>query len=266
MLVSITNVSSELLKSLESSETIKVHSVFNSGVNIKTKDRLIYVGHRDGPSSINIMLAQLVNLKEIKVDDLLSYRDKQLTFNSINLVLDLSNAHQLNYQLSEGKLNFNSKRSVLRIVHEYNFISGFDKNIASLIDYLTPMYEKDCNKCLNYLFGRGIGLTPSGDDFIVGLLAYHSVEPFLSKRFIEELTNKVVLNQTTDISISYLQDALKGLFSREVLDLFEAMKADGEVIKHIYAISNFGHSSGIDTLSGICAAILWSNNQGENNE
>lgn len=109
---------------------------------------------------------------------------------------------------------------------------------------------------LSSIIGLGIGLTPSGDDFLCGVLAGLILRdctdhPF-STALQEQITQK--LPDTNDISRTFLQCALQGQFSEAVCSLSHA----SDETQLSAAFSSIGHSSGMDTLCGILYALTLS--------
>lgn len=105
---------------------------------------------------------------------------------------------------------------------------------------------------LTRLLGLGTGLTPSGDDFLCGVLAGLQFTGSSGHLFAKHLRAAVKsrLSDTIDISAAFLSCALENQFSLAVNRLYGLPSAD-EILASFSAI---GHSSGIDTLCG----ILWS--------
>lgn len=107
---------------------------------------------------------------------------------------------------------------------------------------------------LGSLVGLGQGLTPSGDDFLVGLLAaFHRALP-LRQEMLASLSQTLrgALTQTNDISSAFLAHAIKGEFSSGIVALLNAQDPDdAEIDRMVSTIAGYGHSSGIDTLCGI---------------
>lgn len=104
------------------------------------------------------------------------------------------------------------------------------------------------------LIGLGKGLTPSGDDFLVGFLSVLwrliSVdhEPLLSLR----TTIRQHSTKTNDISSMFLIKACEGEFSRPIVNLLATKEIDVKRIqKFVGVIMDLGHSSGVDLLCGI---------------
>jgi hypothetical protein len=103
---------------------------------------------------------------------------------------------------------------------------------------------------LSSLVGLGEGLTPSGDDFLYGLLAACSLAVSPVSNSLGQALRSLLpacLNKTNLISAGFLRCAVEGLFSRPVLAL-----AQGTCLSDAQtAFASIGHSSGADTLSGI---------------
>lgn len=104
--------------------------------------------------------------------------------------------------------------------------------------------------------GLGEGLTPSGDDLFVGLLAVlhttgwlHSVLPAsVHQQFLQ-----AVLGKTSDLSAEFLRCALEGDFAEPIVLLVRTLFAPDPCIWQAYAASlaAVGHSSGADAMVGI---------------
>jgi hypothetical protein len=113
-------------------------------------------------------------------------------------------------------------------------------------------------QALGQLAGLGPGLTPSGDDFIVGYLAaLHSrcsCEPLL-RSFLDELTAPLteLAAAANPISRQFLLDALEGDFSESLERLVLAVRADDEprLRESVARLVRTGHSSGTDSLLGV---------------
>ncbi|BDF34173.1 DUF2877 domain-containing protein [Extibacter sp. GGCC_0201] len=108
-------------------------------------------------------------------------------------------------------------------------------------------------RTLSQLIGLGIGLTPSGDDFLCGVLASITLcrlsdHPF-ARCLIAELESH--LSDTNDISATFLRCALQNQFSLAICRLPDLPPAD-EILQSFEAV---GHSSGTDTLCGILYAL-----------
>lgn len=128
------------------------------------------------------------------------------------------------------------------------------------------------------LIGLGIGLTPSGDDFLCGMLAGLIMAGQTESASSKSLRAAVAehLTDTVDVSAAFLRCALEGQFSLAVNRLLvnehvesssdnsqakfnELMTETASAIADVPTITdNFlaiGHSSGTDTLCGIMYAL-----------
>jgi hypothetical protein len=104
--------------------------------------------------------------------------------------------------------------------------------------------------------GLGDGLTPSGDDLLVGLLAVvHATGHLETVLPVSEhycLLQHVYAN-TTDLSVEFLRCALEGHFAEPLALLVRALCADTLADWQEYAavLATVGHSSGIDAMVGV---------------
>ncbi|MEG1491408.1 MAG: DUF2877 domain-containing protein [Oscillospiraceae bacterium] len=104
------------------------------------------------------------------------------------------------------------------------------------------------------LLGLGEGLTPSGDDFLCGMLAATDMlgtkdAQLARASLVREL--RPSLSKTNDISAAFLDCAINGYFSNAVISL--ACGGNAQSVTNDF--SKIGHSSGADTLSGIIFLI-----------
>ncbi|WP_159431592.1 DUF2877 domain-containing protein [Ornithinibacillus halophilus] len=114
-------------------------------------------------------------------------------------------------------------------------------------------------RTLRYFLGRGQGLTPSGDDILVGLLAVHAVTEMFSHTFIKVLSEIVHSESiTTDVSKEYLKYALNKKFSSVVVQIMSDILTDDEenLEQHFTDLVQVGHSSGMDSAFGILIGML----------
>lgn len=108
------------------------------------------------------------------------------------------------------------------------------------------------------VIGRGPGLTPSGDDVLVGVLAVLT-SPWAGDSGAEaarSLTAAIERHAatTTDVSRHLLRQAGSGRFSRPLEELMAALAADAlpvELITAARAVVDIGATSGADTCMGL---------------
>jgi Protein of unknown function (DUF2877) len=115
------------------------------------------------------------------------------------------------------------------------------------------------------LVGLGQGLTPAGDDFLCGFLAAgccRRAAGLARSRLLASFAESVrgLLGQTTDISASFLRDALAGRFSRPLAALAEACSgvSGSDLDDALLRLAAIGHSSGLDAATGFFyGASVW---------
>lgn len=115
---------------------------------------------------------------------------------------------------------------------------------------------------LGELCGLGIGLTPSGDDALVGLIAASTCAGLgarARRRLAGRLRAGRETGRTTETALSSLRLALAGDFSPPVLDLLRALTGAGSSAGNppeadaVDRLAHHGHSSGADLMAGINA-------------
>jgi hypothetical protein len=115
------------------------------------------------------------------------------------------------------------------------------------------------------LIGLGHGLTPSGDDFVGGLLfmSFHlntvyPVERWWTKGDTSKLLERSKL-LTSDISHALLTDLDEGESHASLNELAKELLTDSspfDAAKHVRNITQIGQSSGWDMLTGMLAGLL----------
>jgi len=120
-------------------------------------------------------------------------------------------------------------------------------------DVLTGIAYND----VDALIGRGLGLTPSGDDFLAGVL--YSLHFLKCGGLLEPLSEKInnLLYRTTRLSRHFLKYALAGKWGQTEQDVLFALLTDcgSDLHKAVDNLLAVGSSSGADELSGMIAGI-----------
>lgn len=115
----------------------------------------------------------------------------------------------------------------------------------------------DAAETFNEFVGLGTGLTPSGDDFILGFLAFFHFlkKPPLRSNFIRDIRNKLmnsVSGRTTMVSEVYLNYGLNGQFSETLTAFVQGLFTDDfdELKKKTLQLISIGSTSGVDMIAG----------------
>ena len=109
------------------------------------------------------------------------------------------------------------------------------------------------------LAGLGIGLTPAGDDFIVGaVLAAWIIHPLEIARSLAGEITHVASPWTTSLSAAYLRSAGKGEAGILWHDFFYALTSGNSsaIELQIAKLLSMGHTSGADALAGFVGTFI----------
>jgi hypothetical protein len=134
--------------------------------------------------------------------------------------------------------------------------------IRTLIE-ATRSYQLDDLSALTRLIGLGTGLTPCGDDFLVGYLAglWCTVRDFVERRqFVSKLGQAVIhlSGRTNDISRTYLHHATYGQVSSRLDTLARAisrLENPGLLLPVAEFAMQSGHTSGMDAVTGLLLGL-----------
>jgi len=168
-------------------------------------------------------------------------------------------------------------RGLLRNVRSQRHPSTGQANVSrkageSIRDLVnaTRGYDLTNTSSINSLIGLGSGLTPSGDDLLVGYLAglWCSVRNKSERMQAVSHLEKIIialLPKTNNISRTYLYHAAHGQISSRLADLAEAI-CRGENSEHLNEIAEaamrVGHTSGMDAVTGLLIGLAaWEGNR-----
>lgn len=273
----------------------QVTSVFKQGCNlarlrndaeatlpaVSQTSQLIYLGPAEPNyfSAIGLQIKSRVQLNEIlqriKVGDRLQIKDLSLNFYSRPQVFQLKFDEVLLQRLSlpTDKLPLAYLRDVpleeyfadFDILNQSGFAqaAGLAANLQDWQQFLkqgvTAWDGEHIHKLVRPLIGNGMGLTPSGDDFLQGMLIMAAVFSWPNAEVPNAYdTLKAAIRaaleerSTTQVSLAYYQAVLSGYVNQPWLRLRNGlMKQDLEESRQaISELSQYGHSSGRDMLLG----------------
>ena len=116
-------------------------------------------------------------------------------------------------------------------------------------------HREELSSRINALVGLGNGLTPAGDDYLIGFFA----ATFASHSHLTNKIKTIILNkQTTSLSRAFLLAAQAGAFSEPWHHLAAAMKKSDPALVQIALtqLTQFGASSGRDAVAGFAQTYL----------
>ena len=226
-------VSSSLPLARPNSPHGQIHSLFNSSFNIAFGDELVNVASSQKQcSSYGLVLDEgLFNplIKDIVVGDRVLQKGAQILIYStyggvleINLdeldVLDLK-IKQIQPQLERLQVIDNALESV-SWQEEIGLLA--DERSHSELQKLSnaAMSTEEFYEVFDYLCGRGKGLTPSGDDVLLGYLMV--LKLFGKTPRLEEWRLQSAIQKTTAISVNYFRMLFRGYVSEYLQNFCQA--------------------------------------------
>ncbi|GHI00582.1 DUF2877 domain-containing protein [Neobacillus kokaensis] len=145
--------------------------------------------------------------------------------------------------------------------------NSFEAELARMLELRTSLlwsellknHKSQALKHAVSLVGLGPGLTPSGDDFLVGLFtAINMIDsPFYDWRPFCEAVTKKARHLTNDISYTTLEKAAMGKVRESIINLVNSLIADNEedLILSLNKVFNIGSSSGTDIALGLVCGL-----------
>ncbi|KQL41930.1 hypothetical protein AN960_01310 [Bacillus sp. FJAT-25509] len=145
------------------------------------------------------------------------------------------------------------------------FQTSFEKQMSKLLQERTGLLMNDLvnnqtTSTLQHavsLIGLGPGLTPSGDDFLVGLLTIFNTSPcFSHKAFCEEVVKKAK-SLTNEISYMAIKKASIGKVRESIILLIHSLLngTERDLILALTKVLNIGSSSGTDIALGLICGL-----------
>jgi hypothetical protein len=162
------------------------------------------------------------------------------------------------------KINFSGARKWNSSIINEQYFSGSKKvtnEIENCLKSPTKSTEEnfdntDINE-ISKLIGRGGGLTPAGDDFIVGALnAAFSFDSVLFKNLKSKIDGRT--GRTTKLSRHYLSFAADGRAAEDMVGLLKTIsenKKFEDTRKYAQKIMSYGASSGYYMIKGLLWAL-----------
>lgn len=257
----------------------KVHSKFNNGLNIQIHDSLIYIGRLGTPLAafgLNIADEKLKHLlNSVRIGDLVVNKGDKLIFYSGYGAITICYKDLEEIDLKVPELKCSVKEIAHSRLYKYLETIEFEKYIGIDLDEKTGKYlelllhsdkaDRNVNSMIiSFFAGRGKGLTPSGDDILIGFtLALMLFGQFNIWKKV--LAMEVTGDKTTLVSVAYLSALLAGYASEYFIRLAKLIDdAKREAIeKTINEVRSFGHTSGNDTLFGFFLGLKFLINQGK---
>lgn len=261
-------MSSSLPQILARSRNGKIHSLFNQSFNIGFEEDLVHVGRAGGQLSSFGMLLSYTEmdaiLPNLAAGDLVKVQGTMLMlYATYGPVIQLDTARLQVVDLALRPVMLTPQR--LALVREALEQAEDEAQLGLALgeqdwQHLNALVREDVRseafqQAARYLVGRGKGLTPSGDDILLGfflVLKLFGQESGLTGALLEFATQS-----TTSISVAYLKSLMTGYVSEYFLSFCQAAALedlDG-LRSAIEKIKTIGSTSGYDSLMGMSLGI-----------
>lgn len=269
-------ITSSLLSNFQKLKTDQffIHSNFYNVINFSNGNILFSLSKNNKLSSLNISTNYSSVLDQIKNS---SKNKFYLQFPSLflsDIKIDLYNCQIINCEIDY--LNLPDKNciddfceNVLRKDTNNRLISILQGNYGSDIftkrfnnyyqSLIQSIYKNDNNHfrtLLENIAGFGRGLTPSGDDFLYGMLA--TWKTFSLKINLRQELEIFILNNTSKfnlISYNFLISLTDGFIFPTLKSLFQKLSTKKDYTNELDDLFKHGFSSGMDMLFGIITAL-----------
>lgn len=261
-------MSSALPQILARSRNGKIHSLFNQSFNIGFEEDLVHVGRAGGQlSSFGMILSSTemdAILPNLTAGDLVKVQSTALIiYPTYGPVIQLDTARLRVVDLSLRPVMLTPQR--LELVRE---ALGQAQNEAQLgltlneqdWQYLNALVREDdrseaFQRAARYLVGRGKGLTPSGDDILLGFFLIRKL--FGQDAGLTQSLLDFAAQSTTAVSAAYLKNLANGSVSEYFQAFCQAVaQEDANGLRlTVVKIKTIGSTSGDDSLMGMTLAI-----------
>jgi hypothetical protein len=259
-----------------------VHSVFAQAVNIGFAENRVVVlldGRRPNvPHGIRIAPHAWAQLHDsVQAGDECTLCDHELCFPGRALRVALGGACVWRLDLAVHSLDWSDARVLMAHaaaqagLRRYTdslprhdlMRARFSRRMTTVLPALElalrTLHAEQAGMHLNALIGLGCGLTPSGDDFIIGCLAGLAVGTrgdTVRAAFARRLAGSLERAGTTLISRQHLSDACHLQFAQPLAELTVAIAGGGcDVGQRLNAALGVGAYSGADGVAGLLFAL-----------
>ena len=263
-----------------------VIGVTSRGLFIRAADRVVFVSFETQRGPLTITLGRSIDqLRALNIGDPAAFSNYRLIFPTIKTTFSASPADVWHAPLpSATPCPFDQQLHTLTQIATSVTLrrpaTGFGPLLAPLLDLPSSdplpadqmtlltnlrslqksLRENDLRVALNnieYLLGRGSGLTPSGDDCVLGLLLLlnrwprGADEAEFNRRVID-----VAYRQTTTISANLIESAAQGEADERLINVVDGIGTGSASIDECAeCVLDWGSSSGIDALVGMAVTV-----------
>jgi len=253
----------------------RVHSVFARACNIACGDLLLTLAAADlgnGPTVLRLVRGAPRDLRALfDVGEPVDGRHHRVRTARTELQLTRAcvwSPAPRRGLLPVSRIHAHASRALRRVAQRRHMhpslIDGVGAPVtAALRDACRARDSERAKAHADRLIGWGEGLTPAGDDFLIGLTA--GLDALVDGSGRRELRGAIAMvlrdaaPRTTPIAVHYLRLAADGHFTEPLLRLRDALLCEDDdnlVDAALHAALDIGATSGADTVSGLLAGLM----------
>lgn len=254
----------------------RVHSVFAQACNLACKDTLLTLcatGASDGPTTLRLARGAPGDLRDLfDIGEGIHCRQGRVLTRRAELWLwhaSVWRPAEPGPSLPPSRIEAHLRNAHLRLAQRrVTHASVVDRQgavvAAALRDACRALDREQAARHVDKLIGWGEGLTPAGDDFLIGLVA--GLDALVRGderrgRFHNALAAALACRtqRTTPIAAHYLRLAAAGHYIEPLIRLRHALlceEASDVVDAALQSALAVGATSGADTVSGLLAGLL----------
>lgn len=261
----------------------KVHSKYNRVINIIFNNEIYAISAKSVPCGANTAVTDIDNFSIFteKIGTTVICKDGKITIGS-SLLIDCTGAKlfdckcpnlspyskdslkngllQIEREVCDktlfiGCMSFVREQFLKNEYEEKDSVQRFINNRLKMLINSYPNCE-EMVKNSTKLIGLGLGLTPSGDDFLCGFfLGLYATKDTCYAQYANSMLNILPNVSTTDVSYQMLNSAFFGKTTGAHIKLIESIFNSGKGIEYaLNTMVNIGHSSGMDFTAGFISA------------
>lgn len=265
---------------IQAQELGEIHNVFNHAINIKNNDGSLFTlvddSFHNGPNCIKIFELDFssLNVKEATSVHFLNHR----IIIQNKLIINYSDYHLHQESVLTYPKNRHHLIDKIKAIKNSTWYKTYQNKYKENFFMKTVTNNMDINKLLLSVYikrndlvgmqkhtlenfiGLGVGLTPSGDDFLSGLAYVASLNNYPNSTFLSILQRlkKSMKDRTNLISYQQYKMALKKEVRTEISISLGGVLSDKdytETEESIKKILTIGSTSGFDILQGMLFAL-----------
>lgn len=250
----------------------RIQSIFSSSFNVLFQEKLLNFSTVGMPASPHSCVLEEQTIQRLvkngRTGNLVKLEGEVVTFYSRGAVfsVDLSEVPEVDLRIPKFDLNRTdiAETNLYQVLNQMTFsgemglkVEGAVLESIQVLENIADAKESVIQQAVNHLIGRGDGLTPSGDDILLGYGMVRQVF-VLEDRFMKILKCGLKERSTTEVSVAYHESLLAGYVNSLFLGLLTSIELDDlDTTRKIAAlITRYGHTSGYDTLFGIYLGLL----------